>query len=678
MKGKLKVYLIQPLAIVLLAIAVNGAIIYIDKDTGLILAIANAGLLLAAVISAAILLPHFNQSINDYAAGYTQMQRRLLDEFEVPFAILDDTGKILWANEQFLYKTKITKEYHKPVSTLFSGITKELLLRISQDHHLYLSEDDCFYHIYLRRVFVDENIKSPDERKESVKTADSFFAIYLFDETQLQASLKENEEQKLVTALVYIDNYEEAVASIEEVKRSLLIALVDRKINQYFANSDSIVKKVEKDKYFVIFRKKFLQQFEEDRFSLIEDVKTIKIGNEMLVTLSIGVGNSSKSYMQNYEYTRAAIDLALGRGGDQAVVKSSDKISYYGGKTEQVEKVTRVKARIKAQALREILTGKDQVIVMGHKLTDIDAFGAAIGIHRAATVLGKKCYIVINEVSSSLLPIKATFENAEDYGPDMFVTSERAIELCDKNTAICVVDTNKPSYTECPMLLNGSKTIVVFDHHRQAEEYINNAVLSYIEPYASSTCEMISEVLQYFQEDIRLDTIEADALYAGMLVDTNSFMAKTGVRTFEAAAYLKRNGADVIRVRKLLRNEMNEYKARAEAVRNAETYRGAYAISVCPPEGLQSPTIAGAQAANELLNIVGIKASFVLTEYQDRIYVSARSIDEVNVQLITEKMGGGGHMNIAGAQLVDVTMDEAIEKVKETIDQMIEEGELQE
>lgn len=679
MKGKLRPYLFLPVFMAVILMGIDVFVIYMDKSTGTVLTILLIGFFVISIVTALIVRPHFNQSIVEFATGYGLMQRRLLEDFEIPYAILDSSGKILWANTAFSVKTETTKEYHKSIASLFSGITKELLAKITEDHHLYLSEDESFYHIYLRRVFVDDTIRTPEEKKEAIKNSESLFALYLFDETQLQASLKENEEQKLVTALVYIDNYEEALASIEEVKRSLLIALVDRKVNQYFANIDGIVKKIEKDKYFIVFRKKYLSSLEENRFSLIEDVKTIKIGNEMAVTLSIGIGNSSKSYIQNYEYTRAAIDLALGRGGDQAVVKSSDKISYYGGKTEQIEKVTRVKARVKAHALREILESKDQVIVMGHKLTDIDAFGAAIGIQHAAKVLGKKCYIVINEVNSSLLPLKESFENAEDYGPELFVTSERAIEICDsRNTAICVVDTNKPSYTECPMLLNGAKTIVVFDHHRQSEEVINNAVLSYIEPYASSTCEMISELLQYFSDDVKLDNVEADALYAGILIDTNSFMTKTGVRTFEAAAYLRRNGADVVRVRKLLRNEMNEYKARAEAVRNAEVYRGAYAMSVCPPDGLQSPTIAGAQAANELLDIVGIKASFVFTEYQDRIHISARSIDEVNVQLITEKLGGGGHMNVAGAQMAGVTIEEAMEKVKATIDEMIEEGELQE
>jgi len=314
---------------------------------------------------------------------------------------------------------------------------------------------------------------------------------------------------------------------------------------------------------------------------------------------------------------------------------------------------------------------------MGHSISDVDALGAAVGIYRAANVLGKRAYIVLNSVSSSLRPVKDRFNEENGYNEKMFVTSNEAMELVDKNTVVVVVDTNKPSFTECPELLTQVKTIVVFDHHRQGAEVIENAVLSYIEPYASSTCEMISEVLQYFSEDIKLGDVEADTLYAGILIDTNNFMTKTGVRTFEAAAYLRRSGADVVRVRKMLRNDMESYKARADAVRQAEVYRDVFAISTCESEHLESPTIAGAQAANELLDVVGIKASFVLTDYRGKIFISSRSIDEVNVQIIMERLGGGGHLNVAGAQLEDMTIEEARVKLKETLDIMIEEGDIE-
>ena len=676
MKNKFRVVYSVPICLIIFILAIDGIVIYQNNDMALLLGGLSFLYCLGVVGGFFALYPKLNMEAVDYATSYGIMQRYLLDEFEVPYAMLDEDGKILWENQKFISYTGTSKNYHKSIATLIPSITRELLHKVVDEHHLYITEDDVFYHLIIRRVFIDGAAREAEDKKQAINEYESLFALYMFDETQLQESLKENEEQKLVSALVYIDNYEEALDSIEEVKRSLLIALVDRKVNKYFGNADGIVKKIEKDKYFVVFKKKYLESLEEDRFSLIEDVKSIKIGNEMAITLSIGVGNSNKTYTQSYEYTRAAIDLALGRGGDQAVVKSSDKIAYYGGKTQQVEKMTRVKARVKAQALREIFEGKEQIIVMGHAISDVDALGAAIGIYRAASVLGKRAYIVLNEISSSLRPVKELFNEENGYSEKLFITSDEAIELADKNTAVVVVDTNKPSYTECPQLLSMVKTIVVFDHHRQGAEVIDGAVLSYIEPYASSTCEMISEVLQYFSEDIKLEAVEADTLYAGILIDTNNFMTKTGVRTFEAAAYLKRSGADVIRVRKVLRNDMAAYKARAEAVRLAEVYRGNYAISICSGDDLESPTIAGAQAANELLNIIGIKASFILSDYMGKIYISSRSIDEVNVQIIMERLGGGGHLNVAGAQLEDMTLEEAKEKLKQTLDEMIEEGDI--
>ena len=423
---------------------------------------------------------------------------------------------------------------------------------------------------------------------------------------------------------------------------------------------DALVRKIEKDKYFVVFKYKYLQKLMDDRFSVLEDVKTVKVGNEMAVTLSIGVGIKGTSYNENYEQARAAIDLALGRGGDQVVVKNGEDIAYFGGKTKQVERNTRVKARVKAHALHEIIESRENVIIMGHSLTDVDSLGAGIGIFCAARVLGKKAQIVINEPTTSIRPLMECFAPEKGYPEDMFINSEIAIEEVSRNSLVMVVDTNRPSYTECPELLTRTDTIVVFDHHRQGSEVIENPLLSYIEPYASSACEMVAEVLQYFQEGFKLSPAEADCIYAGILIDTNNFMTKTGVRTFEAAAYLRRSGAEVTRVRKMLRNDMACYKARAEAVRHAEVYRGAFAISVCPSEDVESPTIVGAQAANELLNIIGIKASFVLTEYAGKIYISSRSIDEINVQLIMERMGGGGHLNVAGAQLTGCTISEGI------------------
>ena len=461
------------------------------------------------------------------------------------------------------------KKYHKSITSLFPNITKEFLQKNEETTEIEVSINEKDYRVSVHRVVFEAMME--DKINFDVTPENEYMiALYFFDETELNRHKVENIEQKQVAALVYIDNYDEALESIEDVKRSLLTALIDRKVNQYFSNVDGLVRKIEKDKYFVVFKYKYLHQLEDDKFSILEDVKTVKVGNEMAVTLSIGVGLKGESYNENYDYAKAAIDLALGRGGDQAVVKVRGLIHYYGGKTEQVERNTRVKARVKALALREIMEGRDNVVIMGHSLSDVDSIGAGIGIYCAAKVLGKKAQIVVNDPTSSVRPLMELFSVDKGYPEDLFIDSETAIDMTGRNTLVMVVDTNKPSYTECPDILRRTDYICVFDHHRQGSEVITNPVLSYIEPYASSACEMVAEVLQYFQEGFKLEPREADCIYAGILIDTNNFMTKTGVRTFEAAAYLRRSGAEVTRVRKMIRNDMAAYKARAEAVRNAE------------------------------------------------------------------------------------------------------------
>ena len=341
-----------------------------------------------------------------------------------------------------------------------------------------------------------------------------------------------------------------------------------------------------------------------------------------------------------------------------------------------MEKSTRVKARVKAQALKEIIGARDTVFIMGHRLGDPDSFGAALGIYRIALTLNRKAYIVINERTVSLRQVLSLFEKNENYSKEMIIDSVHALDYVTDNSALVVVDVNKPSLTECPELLKNCKSIVVLDHHRQGTEVIENATLSYVEPYASSACEMVSEILQYTGENVKVRPEEADAIYGGIVVDTNNFTNRTGVRTFEAAAFLRRCGADVTRVRKLFRDDVASYRAKADAVSHAQIYMDVYAISVCDAEEAESPTVVGAQAANDLLDIKGVRASFVMTRYQGKIFVSARSIDEVNVQLIMERMGGGGHLNIAGCQLENMTIEQAIEMLKATISEMTEAGDI--
>ncbi len=671
-KGHLKSYLQTTLILGILLALVNIGIYFLNIKAG----ICVSGFLLIYLITMSTLL-YRNKSIimNEFisfATQYGQIQRTLLRDLELPHVLMDDDGRIIWMNAAFEQVIHKEKGYRKPISTVFSFVTKDKL-EFEQDAEMEIAYEEHEYIFKMKRISIKEVLDN-SEVVESAGNENFLIAGYLFDETALKHALRERDEQSLAVGMLYIDNYDEALESVEDVRRSLLMALIDRKINKYIATIDGIVRKTEKDKYLIIMRKKALMNLKESRFELLEDVKTVNIGNEMAVTVSIGVGVDAPTYAQNAEFARTAIDLALGRGGDQAVVKSPDSIVYYGGKSQQIEKNTRVKARVKANALQEIITSKDKVLIMGHRLADADAFGAAVGISCIARALGRKPHIVINDVTTSLKPLVELFRDRNIYEEDFIIGSTEALEIADNSTVLVVVDVNKPSITECSDLIRSCRTVVVLDHHRQGSEVIENATLSYVEPYASSTCEMVAEVVQYIAGTVKVRSNEADCMYSGIMVDTNNFTAKTGVRTFEAAAFLRRCGADVTRVRKMFRDGAQEYKAKAETVRNAEIYKNAYAMGICPSEGLDSPTEIGAQAANELLGINGIKASFVVTEYNGKIYISARSIDEVNVQIIMERLGGGGHMNIAGAQLTDTTPERAVFVVKETLNQMLEEG----
>ncbi|MED9902702.1 MAG: DHH family phosphoesterase [Lachnospiraceae bacterium] len=677
LKGRIKTYLQFSIYLGVLLLVVNVGMLLIDYRAGLLL-----GFFTVFYFAVSLSLYFYNKPVivNElvsFATQYGQIQKRLLRELELPHALLDDGGRVIWTNQAFEAVIRQPKGYSKSIMSLFPSITRD---RLPDDAGVEETQYELTYEgkEYIAK-FKKISLKEMAENSDMIQAEgyDGYLiAVYLFDETALHIALQEVDDQSLAVGLLYLDNYEEALESVEEVRRSLLIALIDRKVNKYISALDGIVKKIEKDKYLVIMRKKSVAQLQESRFDLLEDVKTVNIGNEMAVTISIGVGLDGLTYAQNYEFARNAIDLALGRGGDQAVIKTPESITYYGGKSQQVEKNTRVKARVKAHALKEIIAGKDKVIIMGHRLADVDSFGAAVGIYRIAQTLDRKAHIVLNEVSNTMQPLVDLFKNNPEYDTDMIVGSSQAIEMAGSNAVLVVVDVNKPTITECPDLLRACKSIVVLDHHRQGAETIENATLSYVEPYASSTCEMVSEILQYTSDNIKIRTEEADCMYSGIMIDTNNFMSKTGVRTFEAAAFLRRNGADVTRVRKMFREDAIEYKAKADAVSQAEIYRQSFAISICTSEDIQSPTVVGAQAANELLNIRGVKASFVLTEYQGKIYVSARSIDEVNVQIIMERLGGGGHMSIAGCQIEGVSMAEAIGNLKATIDIMLEEGDI--
>ena len=618
--------------------------------------------------------PRIIKEIVEFSSNYSQVQRQLLYELSIPYCLLDNKGNILWMNASMQASINRKNDLNKNISTIIPELSANVFRNFEDFKEIRVAFNDRDYRVEMKRISADiitqgVNILAKDYNS-------SLVAMYMFDETDINQYIQKIRDERFVVGLVYIDNYEDALESVDDVRRSLFVGLVDKRVNKYFSAGAAIIRKLEKDKYLVVFRYKFLEKLLADKFSLVEDIKSVKVGNEKTLTLSIAIGTGAADYARNYDIAKAAMDLALGRGGDQAVIKDGEKIYYYGGKSQQMEKNTRVKVRVKAHALRQILEANDNVLIMGHNLPDIDSFGSALGIYIIAKKFGKEAHIVFGEISSSVRPFMNRFIDKEEYPDDMFIKKEEAENYLTASTVVIVVDVNRPQRTECPQLLDKCKTIIVFDQHRRSSDTITGAVLSYVDPYASSACEMVTEMIQYVDDGIKLKAFEADALYAGISIDTDGFNSKSGPRTFEAAAFLRRHGADVTRVRKMLRNDMNEYKAIASAVSKSEVYKSAFAITVFDGEGLESPTIGGAKAANQLLDISGIKASFVITQYEDKLYISARSIDEVNVQLVMEKLGGGGHMSIAGAQLTNCTIQQAVNTIKLTLDNMLAEGEI--
>jgi len=673
--GLLRSFFAWPLYIGAILLVICAVMFCINITAATVISIFMLIYLLACGLMYFYLRPRIMSGMVEFAMNYSQIQKQLLYNLSVPYSLLDNNGNVLWTNKSMQECLGVRKDFRKNINTILPEVTSNIFPDNETGYkEIRLSYQERDYKAEIRSIDADSLADGVDIIEHSSNSL--MYAMYLFDETDINTYIQKLKDERFVVALVYVDNYEEALDSTDDVRKSLLAGLIDKRINKYFSPGSAIISKLEKDKYIIVFRYSYLEKLIHDRFSILEEIKSIKIGNEMTLTLSMGIGTGSQDYSKNYDVAKAAMDLALGRGGDQAVIKDGDKILYYGGKSQQMEKNTRVKVRVKAHALRQILDNNSRVLVMGHSLADIDAFGSALGIYIIARKLGKDAHIVLGEVTSSVRPFVNRFIGKEEYPDDMFVKPEDAVGMITASTVVIVVDVNRPQRTECPELLEKCKTVVVFDHHRRQSDTITGAVLSYVDPYASSASEMITEMIQYVDDGIKLKAFEADALYAGINIDTDGFNSKSGPRTFEAAAFLRRHGADVTRVRKMLRSNMSEYTAIAKAVSRAEVYKDAFAITVFNGDGIDTPTVGGAKAANELLDISGIKASFVITPYENKLFLSARSIDEVNVQLVMEKLGGGGHMSIAGAQLTDCTVDQAINTIKLTLDNMIKDGEI--
>ncbi|MGN0393940.1 MAG: DHH family phosphoesterase [Coprococcus sp.] len=677
-------YLEIPLFMIAIFVIMTVCLFFVNIISGVIATVFTVVYVVISVLSFIRYKASTRARFVEFAMEHGKMQKELLRVFPVPYALLDSMGKIVWVNDEFAKITGLSKRKLMKLTAMqvFDDITPEMIPDDNTVIHGDIEYADRDYRVEIKAVVTEdyhigENEEYDEDERKNHGEENDFIAMYMFDITELNRLTKENQEQKLVAGLIYLDNYDEIFDGLEEVRHPLLTALVDRKINKYMANVDAIVKSLEKDKYMFVMPQKYLPQLKENKFALLDEVKAINIGNDLPLTLSISLGTDYDSFIADFEAARSAMELALGRGGDQAVIKSADRITYYGGKSQGTEKSTRVKARVKTLAFKELLEAKEQVIIMAHKNPDMDAFGAAIGVYRMVTSMEKKAHIVINEISSAISPIFGNFTANSIYGDDMFITNEQALEMINADTVLVVVDVNNPSITECEELISYAKSVVVFDHHRQTRDVISDATLSYIEPFASSTCEMIAEMLQYMDEKIKLRPSEADAMYAGILIDTDNFLTKTGVRTFEAAAYLRRSGADVMRVRKMFRSDIDTYRQRADGVRNAEIVLDSFAISVFEPKpGPESPIVLTAKVANELLNIAGVRASFVIAQMGKNVKISARAIDDVNVQIIMEKMGGGGHANIAAAECPNTSTDVVKADLIKLLEEMYKEGDI--
>ncbi len=504
------------------------------------------------------------------------------------------------------------------------------------------------YRVYIKPFESGNNESGEIEQK---------YMLYFWDNSEnvdLKAKLY---SEKTVVSIIFIDNYDEVLGEIEEVRRPLLKALIDRKLNTFAQEVGGVIKSFEKDKYLLIMSYEQLDIVRSGKFEILDKIREVNMGNKLPVTLSIGVGLSDESLFKCMEYARMAIDLALGRGGDQAVVKDDNKYNFYGGTAKEVEKNERVRARVKAFALKELIQEAEYVIIMGHKNPDFDSLGATVGIMKVCRMFEKPANIILNEVTPTIKELYDRLTGIDEYKENVFINTEEVQNRIVPNTLVIVVDVNRYGVSEAPEIFNNDVKVVVLDHHRRSADSIENAVLTYIETYASSTCELITEILQYIDGNIKFKPFEAHAPLSGITLYTKNFVVKTGARTFDAAAFLKRSGADSIRVRTLFQGDIEGYEARAMTVSKAEFLNNGIAIAICP-QGVENPLLVAAQASDELLTITDVKASFVLCQAGERVSISARSLSQINVQVLMEQMGGGGHQTVAAAQVRDKSLEE--------------------
>ena len=602
----------------------------------------------------------WNKYIENLSLDIDETTKKAIMNLPIPLCILEFDGNISWYNNKFYDMTESPDLLGENIDNIIKNLNLRKVLNENKEMYTDVTYKDREYTVIYNVIKNEQN-----------KQVKYLMMLYWIDKTDYLSLAQKYEEEKNVIMLIQVDGYDEVLKSASEEKRSLISVEIERILFGLENSLQAAVKKTAKDKYIVIANQRSLSKLQENKFTILDTIRNITYSNTLPVTISIGVGREGNSIHENIKWAAGALDLALGRGGDQAIVKTKDKFEFYGGKSKAVEKTTKVKSRLIGHALKEIVSQSNNIYIMGHKYPDLDAMGAAVGIYDICKSLKKETYIVLDQVNESIDEFVSRL-NKQEYYKDLFINKEEAIKNCTKDTLVVVVDTHRPSYTECEELLGISKKIAVIDHHRRGVEFIQDTVLSFHEIYVSSTCEMVTEVVQYLEDDVKINKLTAEGLLAGISLDTKFFAFKTGVRTFEAASYLKKAGADTTEVKKLFRTNVEDFKTKAEIISNTHIIDNRICISYSKMKS-ENINVVIAQAADELLTVKNVEASFVLGEKNGIIFISARSLGKINVHVLMEKLGGGGHMDIAGAQLEGVSIQEAYKKVNYIIEQYLRE-----
>ena len=622
------------------------------------LAIAEAVLFLVLVLLNFMEKKYRAHDVAEYAEKLSEHMdsatKDSLMNFPFPMVVTQLDGKVSWYNQDFAKIVKGESLYDKYITEIVENLKWGDVLRMHEGITLDVVYNECEYS-------VSGSIIKPDQKKDG----EYLVLLYWLDVTETNTLRTKYLNEKTDVAIIMIDNYDDVMNNMEDSAKPQLISMIDRKVNEWLSSTSGILKKTERDRYLYFFEHRYLNKLIDGKFSVLERVRELNEGNKAPVTISIGIGTGGEDITVNDRYSRMALDMALGRGGDQAVIKDETQFKFFGGKTKEHEKSTRVKSRVIAYALRQLITSKQRVVIMGHKNPDFDTIGAAVGLSRAVKNRNKPVYIVCGEHGSGVEDIIQSLRVQEDC-EGMFIQPHEADALVDDDTLLIVVDTHRPSMTENSGLLEKAGEIIMIDHHRRSTEFIENCSLVYHEPYASSACEMVAELLQYTDSRVALTRQEAEAIYAGICLDTKHFTFKTGVRTFDAASFLRKHGVDTTTVKRMFQSDLAQYNSRSAIVSRMKMVREGVAISVCE-DRFDNPSVLAAQAADEMLNLEGVECAFAVVSTEEMVFISGRSWGKVNVQVILEKLGGGGHMTVAGAQLRDLTLEDARQQLETAI-----------